>query len=1376
MCGSFVSWRAATGGVARRRGNLSVNLLRAVVSIVALATLASAGAGAGAAGDRGPVRADKQDTTVRLQGSAAFRRARRSGIDIGRVVETISHRFEPAKERADALLSEDRLYRAELGASGFSLTLRQRLTPLQLAARDKGSRRAHPSEPGHADQRPPAQAIPFQRAPGFAIRTSRITRGGASVGLSHGRWRRSSNSAVRSIAPALSERVTAREGRIEWDYRLDRALASVGGLTIEARVSAGKAVQVRGTPPVWRFAVGAGRSVRVGAFRVKDAHGRQLYRALPAFKARRLSMTVPARVLRTADYPLTIDPTVSPEYPSSDPVYGSGPGSLGALAFDGSNYLAVWQDSRSGSTDVYGARISAAGTVLDPGGIAISTAPSLQESLAVAFGDANFLVTWQDFRSGVTDDIYGARVSTAGEVLDPGGIAISTAAQNQTEPAVGFDGTNFLVAWADSRSGLDDIYATRLSPMGTVLDPGGIAISTAPNEQLEPAVAFDGTNYLVAWGDARSGEYRVYGARVNPAGNVLDPSGISISSASGARPALAFDGTNYLVVWQSLANDIYGARMNPAGSVLDPQGIAISTAPNYQLGPQVAFGGNIFLVAWTDYRAGGDDDNIYGARVDAAGTVLDSGGIGISTAPNEQWAPSIAFDGTNYLVVFTSQNRPNVSDYNVRAARVNAAGTVLDANGFTISLRANDQRSPALAFDGTNFLAVWRDERSGTGAIYGARVSQAGVLLDGTGIAISSGPLDQSSPAVAFDGTNYLVAWGAESGVISGARVSPAGTVLDPSGIAISPASRYGSSPALSFDGTNYLVAWSDDYVDPNTETEFLTIFGARVSPAGTVLDPSGIVISGGDFGATDPALAFDGTDYLVAWENGGAIKGARVTPGGTVLDPNGIAIATASGSAFDPALAFDGTNFLVAWDDSRGGGADIYAARLSPSGTVLDPGGIAISTAANDQTSPALAFDGTDYLVTWVDLRTGVHKDIYGARISPAGSVLDPAGFAISATNTDVGLPAAFAGGAGRIAVAYERVAPELPYVGASRVFLRFVDLGSSPPPPPDTTPPETMITSGPPGTTHSTSATFGFAASEPSTFECSLDGAAFSGCTSPASYTGVGDGSHTFRVRATDLAGNTDPTPAEQTWTVDTTPPETTITSGPPGTTHSTSATFEFTASEPSTFECSLDGAAFGGCSSPRTYSGLGLGSHTFRVRATDAAGNTDPTAAARSWTVQANTPPTAQLTFSCTALTCNFDGSASSDSDGTIQSYSWSFGDGTSGGGVTLSHSYPQAASYAVTLTVTDNDGATGSVSKTVTLINLTAQVYKLLGARKVALSWSGPGGTSFDVYRNGGRIATVQTKNYTDTLNKRGTYAYKVCATAVSVCSNTATVIF
>jgi hypothetical protein len=154
----------------------------------------------------------------------------------------------------------------------------------------------------------------------------------------------------------------------------------------------------------------------------------------------------------------------------------------------------------------------------------------------VAFDGTNYLVVWDDWHqgSGSFYDIYGSRVSAGGSVLDPAGISISTAPHDQVDPAVAFDGTNYLVAWQDTRNnGPDDIYGARVSVGGSLLDPTGFAISTAGNEQWSPSLAFDGNNYFVTWMDHRSGNsYGIYGARVSVGGSVLDPDGIAISTAS----------------------------------------------------------------------------------------------------------------------------------------------------------------------------------------------------------------------------------------------------------------------------------------------------------------------------------------------------------------------------------------------------------------------------------------------------------------------------------------------------------------------------------------------------------------------------------------------------------------------------------------------------------------------------------------------------------------------------------------------------------------------------------------------------------------------------------------------------------------------------
>jgi hypothetical protein len=267
------------------------------------------------------------------------------------------------------------------------------------------------------------------------------------------------------------------------------------------------------------------------------------------------------------------------------------------------------------------------------------------------------------------------------------------------------------------------------------------------------------------------------------------------------------------------------------------------------------------------------------------------------------------------------------------------------------------------------------------------------------------------------------------------------------------------------------------------------------------------------------------------------------------------------------------------------------------------------------------------------------------------------------------------------------------------------------------------------------STKTTFRFSSNDgEATFECKLDGGTFDVCTSPKEYPGLIEGStHTFEVRAVDPAGNTDPTPARRTWTVDTTPPkvngtnpvnnatgiatttvvdaflseaidrstlttstftltkqgsstpvsarveylsnpkalltpssvleanttytatvkggpggvkdlagnalaqdytwtfttagdtpETTLNSSPSDYEKSTSASFSFSSSEAgSTFQCSRDGSAFSACTSPKSYSSLSQGNHTFQVRAVNSTGKPDPSPASRSWFVDTAVP---------------------------------------------------------------------------------------------------------------------------------------------------------
>jgi len=115
------------------------------------------------------------------------------------------------------------------------------------------------------------------------------------------------------------------------------------------------------------------------------------------------------------------------------------------------------------------------------------------------------------------------------------------------------------------------------------------------------------------------------------------------------------------------------------------------------------------------------------------------------------------------------------------------------------------------------------------------------------------------------------------------------------------------------------------------------------------------------------------------------------------------------------------------------------------------------------------------------------------------------------------------------------------------------------------DITPPETFINSAPANPTNSKDASFEFSCSESGcTFECQIDGGGFSSCTSPQSYLGLAEGSHTFEVRAIDGSNNTDPTPAVLIWRIDTIPPTLTIVSPADGATTGTAITINITYSD--------------------------------------------------------------------------------------------------------------------------------------------------------------------------------------------------------------------
>jgi hypothetical protein len=667
-----------------------------------------------------------------------------------------------------------------------------------------------------------------------------------------------------------------------------------------------------------------------------------------------------------------------------------------SISFDGTNYLAVWVDAREGN-GIYCGRVTPEGALLDSAGLLVSPSLLAMEPV-VAFGVSTYLAVWET-DTGVFRDVRAARITPDGVTLDSGGFGLSAALGRKISPTVTYADSCWLVAWTDMRDGGGDIYATRVTRSGQVLDLHGIPVSIADGDQGFPSVSTDGTNYLVVWTDWRTADIRC--ARIRPDGSVVDTESIIISAASGQQyaPSVVFNGVDFVVVWEDsrLGDlDLYGARVSSGGVVLDTAGFLLSDAVLRQSHVCLACDGQNVLATWRDGRSGEGEDDVYSARISRQGVVLDTGGIAVSQAEGEQRAPSVAFGGNDFMVVWDDSRESEDFGSDIYAARVSTSGKTLDTSGMPVSLAANTQRNVAAGTDGDAFLVAWTEQvKEGNTDIWGARVSASGSILDPAGFWISSAGSYQFSPNVAYAESNYLVVWGdrrySPDDRIYGARVTQGGVVLDRGGFMIPPdLSGWLSDADVASSGSNYLVAFTRTV---GLESD---IIAARVTPAGQVLDPTGFpVCTEAHHGSLSPVVAFDGTNYLVAWFDqrrleGGDVYAARITPDGVVLDRDGFVVNEDAASQSNAVIASDHSGWLVAYEDMSFGRPEIHCVRLTPDGAVIDTHAIRLARGVHNQLYPTAASDSAGYLVMWEEYVGGGATDVRGVRLRPTGVVTD--------------------------------------------------------------------------------------------------------------------------------------------------------------------------------------------------------------------------------------------------------------------------------------------------------------------------------------------------------------------------------------------------
>jgi len=632
-------------------------------------------------------------------------------------------------------------------------------------------------------------------------------------------------------------------------------------------------------------------------------------------------------------YAVRVDPQGAPL--DAQPVLvASNEGSVYSLsaAYDGTSWLVAWQRYTSSTTlyDVRGTRVPAQGA---PDAKVLDLAKTAEyEDTPVVLPNANngFLLVYRT-RQNVSP--YNATIST--RTVSKDGVPAANATVLLSQPNLyELDATTSGAQHILAYNRGDDQYALRIGNNGAAVG-APINVSVVPNVyDHRPRIMFDGTNFLQTFMRGQS----VMGARISPAGALLDAAPFTLATGNSYYDRMvASDGTGTVLVHSEyvlVPNQPSRAeiRLTPFSKPAAPNAPVagavqvLSKAANAEQDAAVAFNGNSHYAVWIDSREA--NPTIWGSMISGDGQPAEP--VKLLSNPNgattysQLGRPRIAFGGDHFLVTFFASAQSATPELGIY-------GLLLDVNGALVGgvrkLSVNDpsqqpfatEREPDVAFDGTNFLVVYEQDSN-----------------DGNAIA--------------------------------GRRIAPDGISVDPASIRLSPRTQSGQrrTPALAFDGNSYFIAWVTSR--PTASIDVTHIFGTRVgTDTLTALDGETVVCDAFLL-QRSPQVAADKKNggFFVVWEDNRTalesadVYGARITRDGVNVEgPNGMKISNGKHDEARPRVAAsgDGTNWVVAWRDFRSKHSyDVYGAWISLAGKVHDPDGFLLSAEGGDEEAPVLS------------------------------------------------------------------------------------------------------------------------------------------------------------------------------------------------------------------------------------------------------------------------------------------------------------------------------------------------------------------------------------------------------------------------------------
>jgi hypothetical protein len=450
-------------------------------------------------------------------------------------------------------------------------------------------------------------------------------------------------------------------------------------------------------------------------------------------------------------------------------------------ATNGSDFFAVWIDSRGGFASLYGTRVLADGTVLDPAGILISAPEQFCDSFALVWDGSNYVVVWQ-----ADSRVNFARVDRDGVVLGPP----QTVFNRDTQPLIASNGHGTVVIAHALFFQSNVIVAQDLIAL---ISQNGIVTQEAaiPELSANVQIASNGDGYLLSWADLSVSSTALL--RLDNNGNPFAGSAQLLPEAAYTQLTAATDGA-YLLVRRkssggaSCAQSIVGRLVTGSG-LSDPFLIHDSGGSNIQ-DVAVAADGNGFEVVWMR-RAGtiecpsGFSDpgpppsppfDLERVHVGPDGRSGTPSTLTEGDGSHEQ--PAIASNGVTQAVLWTGIDAAR------RTAKI--AGAIADqraeAAPLHIASSAPAQSEPAIAAGEGLFMTAWSEEKpiDGTSAVYARRFDTEGHALDAAAIRVSTNDQPRTfTPAVSFDGMVWLFVWSEDSKVVA-RRMALDGSWIDP--------------------------------------------------------------------------------------------------------------------------------------------------------------------------------------------------------------------------------------------------------------------------------------------------------------------------------------------------------------------------------------------------------------------------------------------------------------------------------------------------------------------------------------------------------------------------------------------------------------------